>query len=540
MTEDLQTSSKKTVSAWQPGRPLVLALIALVLGLGVEILLDGHGLGVNFPLWATLALLSLLAAAYFEGVRPTLPGAIMAVGILLFSIMSAVRMEPMSLAMAVLFALALMALWVRVFRWGRFFDFGWVDLSLAVIAIPLVAWVRSWPIWGVVFRRLAGERVSRSAAFSVVRGLILVLPVLLIFACLLSAADLVFADLVERALEWLDVERLLRGARRVMIVALGAYFCIGAILLALENANGRRLYGMERPLVSPFLGGVETMVILIGVDLLFTLFVGIQVFYLFGGEANISAAGYTYAEYARRGFGELVAVSVLSLGLILSCGMVSKRESRAARKRFRVASAVLVGMVMVILASALKRLLLYENAYGFTRLRTYTHVAILWMACAFVVFLIALYMGNLRRFAPASFLVACGFAASLNLLNVDAFVAQRNIRRFEDSGQIDVGYLERLSNDALPVLASFALQAPENVRQEILPQLACRRALLAERAENASWQSYHFGQARAQRAVRAIHELLEPYEVSQERGQWIVAGPQGEHNCWVRWGAWPD
>jgi hypothetical protein len=540
MMEDTQATSREAGPGWEPGRPLLLALIAMVLGAGVELLFDGHPLGLNFPLWTTLALLGLLVAAYLEGVRPALPEAFLAASVLFFAVMSAVRIEPMSLALAVFFALALMALWVRVFRLGRFFDFGWLDLSLAVIAVPLISWVRSWPIWEVVWRRLAGERVSHSTSFSVVRGLLLALPVLVVFAVLLGTADLVFWDLMERALQWLDIERLMRATRRVMIVALSAYFCMGAMLLALERPGDRRLHGQERPFVKRFLGSVETMVILIGVDLLFTLFVGIQIFYLFGGEANISAAGYTYAEYARQGFGELVAVSVLSLGLILACGVVSKRESHAERKRFRAASTVLVGMVIVILASALKRLLLYEGAYGFTRLRTYTHVAILWMGCAFVLFLLALYTGNLRRFAPGSFLVACGFAASLNLLNVDAFVAQRNIRRYEESGQLDAVYLTSLSNDALPVLAGWAPGAPEDAQQEILPQLACQAALLDARAENVSWPSYHFGRARAERAIQTIRRLLNPYEVSQEGRRWIVEGPQGEQTCRVGWYAWPD
>jgi hypothetical protein len=535
MLDNLEAPSMDVRPRWEPGRPLLLTLIAVVLGVGIELFFDGHPLGVNFPLWVTLALFGLLTAAYLEGIRPALPEVFMAAGILFFAIMSAVRVEPMSLGLAVLFALALMALWVRVFRWGRLFDFGWLDLGLAVIGVPLISWVRSWPIWAEVGRRLAGERVSRSTAFSVLRGLLLAVPVLVVFAFLLSAADLVFADLMESALEWLDIERLMQATRRVVIVALGAYFCMGAILLALEDTDDRRLHGEARPLVKRFLGGVETMVLLISVDLLFALFVAIQLFYLFGGEANISSAGYTYAEYARRGFGELVVVSVLSLGLILTCGGISKRENRPARRRFRVASAALVGMVMVILASALKRLLLYEGAYGFTRLRTYTHVAILWMAALFIAFLITLYAGNLRRFAPASLLAACGFVASLNLLNVDAFVAQRNILRYERTGHIDADYLVGLSNDALPVISDWVPQAPTEAQQEILPQLACRKALLAARAENASWQSYHFSHARAERAILPLRGLLEPYTVSQEGWGWVVEGPQGEQTCWMGW-----
>ncbi len=76
----------------------------------------------------------------------------------------------------------------------------------------------------------------------------------------------------------------------------------------------------DKPILAPFLGFTESTVVLIAVDLLFALFVFIQFRYLFGGQANITPVGYTYSEYARRGFGELVAVAFLSLGLILGLG----------------------------------------------------------------------------------------------------------------------------------------------------------------------------------------------------------------------------
>lgn len=532
MLDNTKSTTTGSDQSWLPGKPLFITLIALVLGVAGELFLDGHALGLGFPLWALFAVAGLLLAATSEGIRPALPEAFLAVGVLFFSAMAAVRLEPLTTALNVMFALALFALWVRVFRWSRLQDLGWIDVGLTLLVVPLFSWVRSWPIWGLVGRSVAGERIPRSTAASVVRGALLALPVLIVFAVLLSAADLVFADLLERAFLWLDLEKLLRASRRVVVVGAGAYFCMGAILLALEEPERWSLQGKERPLVRRFLGGVETLVVLVGVDLLFTLFVAVQVRYLFGGEANISAAGYTYAEYARKGFGELVAVSVLSLGLILTMGMVSKQETTRGRNSFRAASAVLVVLISVILASALKRLLLYEDAYGFTRLRTYTHIAIFWMVFVFLVFLAAIFTDNLRRTALAALLTACGFAATLNLLNVDTFVARRNLLRHAASGEVDADYLASLSNDAVPILVDWLPEAPQGVRTVILPQMACRAAMLEERARNASWQSLHLGQRRAAAALATIHLSLRPYQIVQRGWRWIVEGPEGKSTCY--------
>ena len=219
------------------------------------------------------------------------------------------------------------------------------------------------------------------------------------------------------------------------------------------------------------------------VDLLFFIFVLFQVRYLFGGEANITAAGYTYSEYARRGFGELVAVAVLSLGMIMTLGMFGKREGSGEVRIFHGLSTALVALLGVILASALMRLLLYENAYGFTRQRTYTHVFIFWMAAGLAVFLLLLYRGELRRFAPAVALGVLGFGVTLNLMNLDAFIVRRNVDRYWGGAGLDTSYLLSLSEDAAPALAAVAGEVQPAAREDLLPGLACQLARYTTRQD---------------------------------------------------------
>jgi hypothetical protein len=304
---------------------------------------------------------------------------------------------------------------------------------------------------------------------------------------------------------------------------------------ALREREGKPAIGIKRPSLSPFIGFIESMVVLGAVDLLFVGFVAIQFAYLFGGQENITAAGYTYSEYARRGFGELVAVAFLSLGLIMTLGTWVKRQEKRHNTWFNGLSAALVGLVSVILISALKRLLLYENAYGFTRLRTYTHIAIYWMGFVFVVFLVLLITGHLRRFALSATLCAVGFVATMNLLNVDAFITTRNTTRLAETGEIDVDYLATLSNDAMPGLIDLAQESPSWVKSELLPYLACRRTMLSDREERASWQSYHLSHVKAQQLLSTIEDDLRDYQVEFTDRGWIVSGPDGEQGCfWIR------
>ena len=515
-------------------RALEVTLIALLLGLGVEILFYSHPLGINFPIWAALSAAALFITARLEGIQPSRWEWLLVIPILFLSGMAAMRLEPLTVFLSVVGTWMLFALWVRVFRSGRLIDFGWLDFAVAVILPPLEALFRPWATMTEAWRRAAGEHGGRSRGWAILRGVLLALPVLAIFTALLAAADFVFGDLVEEALRWLNIEKLLEWVGRGVIVVMSAIFMLGALVVALLDPGKRKLQGEDKPLLKPFVGFLESTIVLGAVDLLFALFVVVQFRYLFGGEANITAAGYTYADYARNGFGELVWVAFLGMGLIMALGYFGKRGESRQRSWFNGLSTGLVVMLGVILISAWQRLLLYEGAYGFTELRTYTHVFIPWLALHLVVFLILLFRGNLRRFAPFAALGTLGFVVTLNLLNVHAFIVRQNVKRFEQTGEIDLVYLQYLSDDAVPGLVEFSRVAPEGMREELLASLACRRAMQGDRQEDLDWPSWHASHARA---MTLLDELaaLDAYTVEFEDWNWMVSGPGVENEYCEYW-----
>ncbi len=509
---------------------LPVALIALGLGLAAERLFYDRAAGLSFPLWVMLGAVGLLLAARVEGARPARDGLILLLPTLALSWMTFLRSEPFTVFLSAAGTLFGLALWVRTFRTGGWLGFGWLDFILAGIWVPLESWLRPWPTLAAAWRRAVGEKGSRSRGAAVLRGVLLALPALAVFTALLASADLIFGQWVELAFSWLDLEWLMEALGRLIFALIVALFSLGAIVSALLRAQRRPGLGEEKPLIKPFIGFIESAIVLGAVDVLFLLFVLVQFRYFFGGEANISLAGYTYSEYARRGFGELVTVAALSLGLILMLGYVGRREGHQKRAFFGL-SALQVALVGVMLISALERLLLYENAYGFTRLRTYTHVFIPWLALLLVSFLLMLYLGQLRRFAPAAVLAVLGFTLTLGLLNVDAFIARQNIRRYETGGGIDVPYLASLSTDALPLLVELARRAELDVSEELLPALACHAWSLENRLEEQGWPSLHHSQSTALRSLKSL-EALDPYKiVRDEEGFWVANGPEGTMVC---------
>jgi hypothetical protein len=514
----------------------MLVGIALALGLAVEILFYGHTIGISFPIWAALGVAAILIASRMDGIRPAAGTLALIPGILFFAAIAAIRLEPLTVMLSMMATLLLFGLFVRALLHGRLHRYGFIDLAFTWLTVPIEAILRPWPTLSVTSRQVTGDRVAQSRLFAVLRGLLLAIPVLIVLVALLATADLVFGDLVEDALAWVDLERIAEYIGRGLVVLVSGIFFLGALITALRAREPRELIGEEQPILKPFVGAIESAVVLGLVVLVFAVFGAIQFRYLFGGEVNIAVTGYTYSEYARRGFGELVWAAFLCLSLIFALGHWSRRNDVRQRWVFIGLSSALVLMVGVALASALMRLRLYENAFGFTRLRTYTHIFIFWLAALLVAFLVLLYLGHLRAFAPIVVGAGLGFIATLALMNVDGFIADRNLARFERTDDLDAAYLGELSPDSLPAIAAWMEGAQYAPPAELVSQVACESGILAAEMADSSWQSFHVGRERAQNSVASIGDELSGHQAWMDGMIWLVSDSSGqEEPCLGMW-----
>ncbi|MGA9191852.1 MAG: DUF4173 domain-containing protein [Anaerolineales bacterium] len=511
-------------------QPVALAAAGLVLGVAFEVLFFKRPLGVSFAVWVGLCLVALFFLGRREGVSPAPVAWALAGVVLLLSILPVFRAEPLTVFLDVVLALAGLALLVRVYQQGDLLSFGFFDFGLGLVLPPVEAWFRPWSVLSETQAQVFQGRQTQSALAGVGRGLLLAFPIVVAFLVLLSSADLIFGDYVRQTLAWLDLARFFDYLGRLTVILLIGVFSLGALVVALRRSDGYRLIGEDKPLLPPFLGFTEAAVVLGAVDLLFGLFVVVQLRYFFGGEANITAAGYTYAEYARRGFAELVFLALLTLGMILALGAWTRRERRSHVQSFNGLSGLLVLLTGVILTSAFMRLLLYEEAYGFSRLRTYTHVAILWMGVLFLAFLGLLLAGRLRAFAVACAVGAIGFCLTLNLLNVDAFIVRQNFANPSRAGELDAGYLATLSADAVPALVSRLDQLPPDARDDLLPGMACGLQALRDRQQRVGWPSYRWVQAEALTRLESVSGDLASYPLEEIEGTTAFTVTVGEES----------
>jgi hypothetical protein len=299
----------------------------------------------------------------------------------------------------------------------------------------------------------------------------------------------------------------------------GAYFLAGVFLHAAGQSKDEKLIGEDKPLVNPFLGFTETTIVLGSVSVLFVAFVIIQFKYFFGGQANINLAGFTYSEYARRGFGELLAVAFFSLLMILGLGVTARRVNDRERRVFSGLSAAITVLVIIMLVSAYQRLVLYESAYGFSRLRTYTHVVLIWIGILLGVVVMLEIFHRERAFAAAALITSLGFTATLSLMNVDGLIVKENVNRAMHGQGLDVPYLVSLSDDSVPSLVDDfrSPKLPGLTRDAVGAILFCR--IQADSTQPIKdWRSFTLSSWQANTRINEVKAHLGGYRVIND--QW--------------------
>jgi hypothetical protein len=333
---------------------------------------------------------------------------------------------------------------------------------------------------------------------SVLIGLALAAPLLLLFGALLTAADPVFERLVHAVFDW-DFDTL---ASHMFLALFIAWLVAGYL---------RGIVFQEKPLTasvpeprSPSLGIVEIGIPLGTMIAIFTIFVTIQVQYLFGGEDLIqSTLGLSYAEYARRGFFELVTVTALVVPLLLISEWMLDTGVSKNRKSFAALATVLLILVSIVMASALERMRLYVDAYGLTQDRFYATAFMLWIATVLGWLISTVLRGQRRRFAFGAIVSGFLFLAGLNIINPNAIIARTDMNRSRAVRPVDVHHLSNLSADAVPTILARIGTLDQTEQCELISLLRQRRWFLHQ----TDWRGWNFGRFRAKRAMQNVDRL---------------------------------
>lgn len=470
------TSGHRTTSLWPariwPRRPFAAAPRRTLIGAGVAgvigSLVLGDG-GLGYPIVAALVIVVAACARPWRFDRWYGFGA---VAVLALSSVAVFRAAEW---------LVTLSAWLAVFVAGAVLSRSWTWTGTvlgALTPVLLPARVLRWTSRGTARMDTGAVRPGRVALVTVVTVVLVT-----VFAALFAGADAQFAALIDSATPQWDPAY---AAGRFVVFALVAGGALAASYLSINTPRFDEAAPRRRTTLHLW----EWAIPLGALTLLFAAFVFVQIRTLFGGQQYVRVTdGLTNAEYARQGFWQLLAVTALTLLVLATAIGKAPRSSTRDRTGLRVLLGTLCVLSLVVVASALHRMWLYEQQYGFTTLRLFVTAVELWLGSVFVLVIAAGIPMSGRWLPRAVGITAVLTVLGMALVDPDAYIARHNVERFADTGKIDTGYLSRLSTDAVPEL-------------DRLPE-PTRSCALADYRPVDTWTEWNTSRSRAEHILDA-------------------------------------
>ncbi len=294
-----------------------------------------------------------------------------------------------------------------------------------------------------------GNGKSSGGVKGVVIGVAIAIPVIAAVLALLVSADAAFSQILKSTFQDLDAG----DAVGYSIVGVLLFICACGLYHSLKN---------RKPNIAPAqprlwnLNKIAITLVIACMDVVLGLFAAVQFGYLFSGNVP---AGFTYADYARSGFWQLVGVAVIVAAIVFfvqKSSQVRGKDGKAAK----ILLTVLCALTEIVLVSAFWRMMMYEQAFLFSILRIFTQAFMVATAGVFLVLAVSFWAPDFKL-KKWIFIVGIAVYLGLNFMNPDAFIAQQNVGIQKDSA--DMRYISELSADALPFWADQANEQIDKV-----------------------------------------------------------------------------
>jgi hypothetical protein len=488
-----------------PKTGLIIILAAAILGVLSDVLLNIFPWGINASIWITLLVLGVLAISRWVQIDLKGGGRWLLLPSIGFAALIAWRgsltlVMTNFLAVVILLSIAAARSHMGRIRIAGLMEYIGAQWDVATnAAFGPFAVLLNANTWKAAAPTNRSNRID-----AILRGLIIAIPLLLIFGSLFAAADAIFEQWINSLFKW-NVNEIIQHS---IWIGLWGWITIGFLRqIFLTPVSNKTKVDQARPLA---LGHIEIGTVLGLLNALFALFVIIQFRYLFGGIDLIrTSTTLTYSDYARRGFFELVAVAALVLPMLLAVHYLIRREDQSAHRIFRILAAILIALLFVIMFSALMRMKLYTDEFGLTELRLYTTAFMFWIAIVCLWFIQTVLRDQRNRFAFGA--LAAGMIAliALNVINPDDLIVRVNVNRANMPSILrafDARYVTTLSSDAVPALIE-ALPQMTSLNAEC--QIAADLLRDWSAPQNFDWRTWNLSRVQAWWAVRNNETYLQ-------------------------------
>ncbi|AUO06603.1 hypothetical protein NS115_11605 [Paenibacillus jamilae] len=481
---------------------------AIVLALVHQYLFFGHGLGVSMPIFVIVFYVYMYSFNRDRCQPLSWIGRLLFVVIMMLALTYVLFDNPIFYVLNALAIAALISVHM-VLLFGEK-SHGWSEIG--IIGQALSHWFYQ------NFRHIVTPfRMFKTAAFrnvkderkrvlgKVIIGLLIALPLLLIIISLLASADGMFEKLLSGIPAWIGTLTFGSGLPRLIWTCFFTFcfFCYlwGFVQPAPRNTEREAQPAVAVPYHEPVaikFDPVITATVLIVMNLVYVVFVVLQFGYLFGAWEGALPEGTSYAEYARRGFGELVMVTGINFVLMISVLKWTEFGSGIVQTLNSGLLYILVGCSGVMLYSGYTRLVMYEEAYGYTYIRYLVHAFMIFLG---LLLLVAAVRIHVRQLPLAKYYIVLALIAYVvvNYVGIDVRIAENNLERYRTTSVIDKEYLSELSADAIPLLIDFS-RKEHGALDEFL-----QTRLMSMTREESNWPEFNWAKYRAQ---QELHDYI--------------------------------
>lgn len=474
-----------------------MIIAALLIGVIFKIFFKDKGIGISYPIF-----MAIFTAFYFLLIKGRsknkLTGYLALGASFLLGINFSIHSNPVLNGMNfIIVPMLITAAFILI----RYDGFKWYRLSFAgqlftrITALTFENMLK--PFRFIRETRKDKEKVKISSTQkNILKGLLISIPLVFILLALLSSADMVFGYYLNNIFKNIPELKLGNIISDVILIIIVFFYTFGYLwsfkysnMSFIGEDNGVKKYWEPEVILT----------IISVINIIYMAFSIIQFSYLYGGGRNILPNEFTYAEYARRGFFELAAVTLINFTILICCIKYVKRDNKVVKTFANLSFTLLVLFTFNMLFSAHYKMSLYEKTYGYTYPRVFVHVFLLLLFILFVISLVSIWVDKVPL-AKLSIIASLIIYIMLNYANVDSFIAKKNIERFDETGKIDIYYLTHLSYDALPQILKL-LDSPkleQDEKNEI--GIYIRKAKIELSKE--SWLEFNYSKFMALKAIK--------------------------------------
>lgn len=278
----------------------------------------------------------------------------------------------------------------------------------------------------------------------VIIGILLAFGSLLIILPLLLSSDMIFQGVFEKLFSFKKIISNFMTGIGIFVTALIGFMFMYGFFYASCHADFPNIRQRLVERCSPVIGISFSAVI----GVIYLLYSGIQIIYLFFGKIGTLPETVTYSQYARAGFWQLVTVAFLNIIMVMLCMYLFEEN-----KFLKLLLTIISACTFIMMASAAYRMYLYVSIYHLTFLRLLVFWFLLILALIMCGVIVSIYKKGFRLTRYIILISVCGYLI-FSMARPDYQIARYNMAHIEEIDFEDLNYmLYGLSLDAAPVIA---------------------------------------------------------------------------------------